>query len=95
MKNKILVVMNIESGCNPKAGEYSLNICGFFGALDINAFGGVDDITLIKDCVENSMDEWELPEEGDLEIILNESGEWEDVFWHKYYEVESYRVVPN
>lgn len=94
MKNKVLLVMNIESGCDPKIGEYSLNIISFFGAIDITQNGGSDNVYLIRECVEEAIDGWELPEEGDIEIIVNESGEWEDVYWNKYYEIESYKVVP-
>lgn len=81
------VLIQTESGCNPLEGEYTASITGFVGALDITSPGGVDDATLIKNAVENAImnNDIELCEEGFEEIRLIESGEWEDVFWHKYY----------
>jgi len=72
--NFVYVTLTTESGCNPKEGEYSLSIRGLCGGLDISSFGGVDDISLIKECVENVLDFEKLPEEGQSEIILKESG---------------------
>ena len=86
--NTVEVTIGVESGCNPFDGEYSLHIAGFIGALDIGAVGGVDDVSLIKDCIENNLEELPLPEEGHCSVTLEESGEWEDVFWHKYYIVK-------
>lgn len=89
MENIVNVTMFLESGCDPSDGEYGLNITQFIGALDISAAGGVDDITLIKDAIENNIDFSALPKEGFVEIRLKESGEREDVFWHKYYVIVS------
>ena len=86
--NYVQVFIITESGCDIEEGEYTLNLGSVIGGLDINAIGGVDDISLIKDCIENNISSFLLPEEGTSEIILKESGEWEDVFWHKYYVVE-------
>jgi hypothetical protein len=91
--NYVSLGLYTEEGCNPLEGEYSLSILSFMGSLDISREGGVDDISLIKECIENDLDFDKLPKEGMTEIILKESGEWEDVFWHKYYEIE--RVVSN
>lgn len=86
--NYVGVSICIEKDCNVQEGEYSIAITGFIGGLDINSPGGVDDISLIKECV----DEYILNSNysGDLviDLILKESGEWEDVFWNKYYIVE-------
>ncbi len=84
--NYISIFLNTESGCNALKGEYTLCIESFIGVLDISSV--VDDIVLVKECIENHFDFSLLPEEGTTEIILKESGEWEDVFWHKYYEIE-------
>ena len=80
-----------QVGCDPGEGEYTLHIAGFIGSLDIGAPSGVDDVSLIQDCVEDNIPEIELPIEGVTELILKESGEWEDVFWHKYYVID--RVI--
>lgn len=91
--NYISVSLTVESGCDPKEGEYGLYISDFIGRLDICSIGGVDDISLIKDCIENDFDFDKLKTECHVEIILRESGEWEDVFWHKYYEIERFVVL--
>ena len=89
--NYVEVCIYTELGCNPSEGEYNMVVNSFIGSLDISSIGGVDDVSLIKDCIENNLDEIKLPKEGCTQVILKESGEWEDVFWHKYYEIE--RVV--
>lgn len=89
--NYVSVLIYTESGCYPEDGEYSLVISSFIGSLDINSPGGADDVSLIKECVENNIDFTKLPKEGITEVILKESGEWEDVLWNKYYIVE--RIV--
>lgn len=37
--------------------------------------------------IENDLDFSTLPAEGVVEVILEETGEREDVFWHKYYKI--------
>ena len=91
--NYVEVCIYTELGCKPSDGEYSMAINSLVGSLDISSAGGVDDVSLIKDCIENNLDEIKLPVEGCTQVILKESGEWEDVFWHKYYEVERYAVL--
>ena len=93
--NQCVVVVYTESGCDPKNDEYSAFITVLTGTLDITSTGGVDDITLIKDAVEGVVLSEELPEEGATEITLKESGEREDVFWHKYYVVEKVVMTPH
>ncbi len=89
--NYVSVSIYTESGCNQDEDEYSLTINNSSNSLDISSVGGVDDISLIKDCIVNKLGSFILPEEGMTEIILKEDGEWDDVFWHKYYVVE--RIV--
>ena len=89
--NFVQVFIHIEHGCDPHEGEYSLVLGSFIGNLDLSSTGGADDISLIKDCVEENLESINLPAEGTAEVVLRESGEWEDVFWHKYYEID--RVV--
>lgn len=86
--NYVSVLMTVESGCDPLAGEYSLCISGFIGCLDISSIGRVDDISLIKECIENDFDFSSLKEECMVELVLKESGEWEGYSWHKYYEID-------
>jgi len=91
--NYVSVLIYTELDCDIDEGEYSLIIKNSSSGLDVSSIGGVDDISLIKDCIENNLDSFNLPEEGTTEIILKEDGEWEDVFWHKYYIVERICVL--
>lgn len=92
-KNKVVCRMIVESDCNPLDGEYSLYIVSQSLPLDIFSVGGVDDVSLIAECVVNDIGNWTIPEECCIEIYLKESGEWDDVFWHKYYEIEKYEIA--
>jgi hypothetical protein len=85
--NIVDVTIQTESGCDISEGEYSVSIVGFVGALDLSSLGGTDDCTLIKEAIDEAIsnDGIELCEEGFKEVRLQESGEWEDVSWHKYY----------
>ena len=93
--NYVSILLNTEKDCDPSDGEYSLVIISFIGSLDLSSYGGVDDISLIKESIENNIDFSKLPEEGTTEIILKESGEWEGLFWHKYYEIERFCILGN
>lgn len=91
--NYVHLTLTTQEECDINKGEYSLFIVGFFGALDIKSYGGVDDVSLIKYCVENHINEWPLTPNCNADIILKESGEWEGYNWHKYYEVERVNVT--
>jgi hypothetical protein len=86
--NFVQVFISTEHDCDPHEGEYSLVLGSFIGGLDLSSIGGVDDISLIKDCIENNLESLNLPAEGTTEVVLRESGEWEGYNWHKYYEIE-------
>lgn len=91
--NYVYVCIVTEDECSVEKGEYSLSITGITGALDISSIGGVDDVSLIKECIESHISEMKLPNDGTTVVVLKESGEWEDVFWHKYYVVERVAMV--
>jgi hypothetical protein len=86
--NFIRVNLITESDCDLKEGEYSLFIAGIIGELDISSVGGTDDISLIKEAIENSLDFDLLPNEGLTEIILKETNELGDMTWNKHYVIE-------
>ena len=54
--NFVEVGIRLESGCDWREGEYSLHINSFIGSLDIFSIGGVDDITRIKECIDENID---------------------------------------
>lgn len=97
MKNKVRVQVSYEKGCDLTEKEYSIEIIGFVGSLnisDIDEKNGVGDVALIQDAVYEWMTSQKLPD-AQVVIILDlvESGEQEDVFWHKYYVVEKYEIT--
>ena len=89
--NFIEVNLHTELGCDASQGEYSICITSFMGALNITCENGNSDVDLVKECIENSIDFDDLPDEGATNIILEESGEWEGYSWHKYYKV--HRII--
>lgn len=93
LKNIVIVQLHVESGCDPRDREYSLNLVSMLTPLDIDERLG--DVPLIEECVEEAASDtrYAMPTEGMVEIRLKESGEWEDVFWHKYYEIEEWVIV--
>jgi hypothetical protein len=81
-KNKLQVIVVTELGCKFDEGEYLLYITEIMESMI-----GQHDYGLIKECIENNVEEFQLSDEGATGFILQETGEWEDVHWHKYYEI--------
>ena len=96
IKNTVRVQVCYEEGCDLSEKEYSLEIIGFIGSLDISDIdehNGVGDGALTREAVYEWIDADKLPKgQTVITLDLKESGEWEDVFWHKYYIVEAYKV---
>lgn len=97
MKNKVRVQICYEEGCDLTEKEYSLEIIGFVGSLNISDLDekhGTGDASLIQEAVYEWMEPESLPN-AQVVIVLDllESGEWEDVFWHKYYVVEKSKIT--
>jgi hypothetical protein len=90
--NYVGVTVYCEADCDVNKDEYSIHLTSFIGSLDLNSPGGIDDISLIKEAV----DEHVLNEQyhGDLvvSLVLKESGEWQDVFWTKWYVIDRVNV---
>ncbi len=93
MKNRVRVIITYGPDNDLTDKEYTLEIVGLCGSLDIFSHGGVDCISLIQEAVYEWMEPENLPKEAVIELDLLESGEWEDVFWHKYYVVETKKVT--
>ena len=88
-KNSVRVQVCYEEGCDLREKEYSIEILNFVGSLNVSdndEKNGVGDIALIQEAVYEWIDEEKLPI-GQIVITLElvESGEWEGLFWHKYY----------
>jgi hypothetical protein len=97
MKNRVRVQICYDKGCNLTEKEYSLEIIGFVGLLNISDLDekhGTGDACLIQNAVYEWMEPEKLPD-AQVVIVLDllESGEWEDVFWHKYYIVEEANIT--
>lgn len=95
--NRVVVCIETELGCNTEEGEYDLYLTELVDGcmLNISEFHarvGIDDISLIVDAVVNHTDFSILPDEGYTYITLEVGGEWEDVFWHKYYNIVDIRM---
>lgn len=96
-KKRVSVGIHLEGGCNPQEGEYSIYLGSFTEPLDLSSVGGVDDISLIKDCIENNLDiifavDGNFIKEGYIQVSLFESGEPEGNSFHKYYEIDGISV---
>lgn len=93
-KNIVRVAVWLESGCDIKKEEYGLTIEGFIGQFNIKPRGGEDEVSLIKECADEFVSniDFDIPEEGVIYLNMVESGEWQDVFYTKWYEVVSFTV---
>ena len=85
--NRVRVLLNI------KDGEYSLGITGILGSLDIDSPGGIDDISLIKECIFDYVTGKKELISGVYIVDLVETGEYEDIFWNKYYKVDQIQAA--
>lgn len=83
---RFIAIISLESGCNFDEGEYTLDICPMGGYI------GEEDFNLVQECIDNHLTAKMLPEEGMVSVIVQETGEWEDVFWHKYYRILGYII---
>jgi len=97
IKNTVRVQVCYEEGCDLSEKEYSLDIIGFIGSLnisDIDEHNGIGDGALIREAVYEWIDGDKLPKgQTVITLDLKESGEWEDVFWHKYYVIETSNIT--
>ena len=93
--NRVNLTIFVEPGCSLEEGEYKLTLHSSLEGLDINASGGVDDISLIKDCIENNIESLPNVTEGYIGIVVEEDGEQEDVFFNKYYTIISAEAWEN
>lgn len=79
------VSVHFESGCNPKDGEYSVYLNGIIGgSIHVSQFH------LIEEAIAEDMGK-KIPalEEGCVQVMMIEDGEWEDVFWNSYLTILS------
>jgi hypothetical protein len=81
-RNRFVIAIQTELGCQISEGEYSVFIVKILSGLIAE-----DDFTLVQECVAEQIGELDLPAEGWTEFEINETGEREDVFWHKYYKL--------
>lgn len=76
------VLVETEIGSDPADGDFSIGIHQI-----INGVIDEDDLEFISEAVAENASALNLKPEGQTEILAYESGEREDVFWHKYYRV--------
>lgn len=80
-----------DDGSNIDDDEYSVWLSSCSDPLNMSAPGGMDDVSLAMDCLRNCVYEIDFPHSTRVFVTLKESGEWEDVFWHKYYVLKEVR----
>lgn len=90
---KITVLITIEGGCDFQSGEYDVELLSFTEPLILTAPGGTDDISLVLDAIPENITVAESDKTEIFKATFVESGEWEDVFWHKWYDLESVEDV--
>lgn len=89
----LTIEVHTEAGCEINKGEYGVFITQIVGNVSL------DDIflDLIREAVVEAIygdnPEIRLPEEGCTEMRLEETGEWEDVFFNRYFRITSHVVL--
>lgn len=82
------ITIETECGCDIEEGEYTVRVTHLLGN-----WMGSDDFGLIGDAIAEVVADLGLPEEGHTTFIAYESGERQDVFWTKWYEIATVASV--
>ncbi|MHC8299592.1 hypothetical protein [Pseudomonas sp. ZS1P83] len=82
------ITIGTECGCDIEEGEYTVRVTHLLGN-----WLGSDDFGLIGDAVAEVIADLGLPEEGHTTFIAYESGERQDVFWTKWFEIATVASV--
>lgn len=82
------ITIETECGCDIAEGEYTVRVTHLLGN-----WLGDDDFSLIEEAVAEVISELKLPEEGHTTFIAYESGERQDVFWTKWFEIATVESV--
>jgi len=80
--NVYKVSMYFEKGCDFNEGEYNVEINDI-----VNGTVNLDDYQLVEECISEFFYEKGPLPDTTYGLTLQETGEWEDVFWHKYYKI--------
>lgn len=76
------ISIETELDCSLEDGEYTVRITNLLGC-----WLGTDDFVMIEDAVSEVIGDLILPREGHTTFIAYESGERQDVFWTKWFEI--------
>ena len=92
-RNIIRASFFCEADCKALDDEYSISIEGVIGRLEADFY--CDDFDLVKEAIHNNLNlkEMKTDERQHIVFTLSESGEWEDVFWNKYYVVIGKEII--
>ena len=82
------ITIETECDCDVAEGEYTVRVTHLLGN-----WLGEDDFSLIEEAVAEVIGELKLPEEGHTTFIAYESGERQDVFWTKWFEIATVESV--
>ena len=92
-KNRVNVTLCVDESCNMRNEVCTLILNSSLKPIEINGADLYDDIALINECVANCLDELPLIENGFIEMILEDDGEWEGFAFHRYFTLISAKVV--
>jgi len=85
--NEITVRIDTERDCNIHEGEYSVFLLGTKYPVELDPPGGETHFYLVTECIAENLDKLNLPEEGYTTVKFREAGEWQDVFFVRWYEL--------
>lgn len=93
MSKYVEVEIILEEGCKIEEQEYTILITDLDGqSLNINAPEGQDDISLIKECIEDNIEELALNEtkkDFDLtHVLLHKHNDFGEGFYREWYEIK-------
>lgn len=81
----------ITDGGDIENGDYNITLIHSDTPLNLNSM--VSDIFLINDCIGNELDLSLVDTDGVTEVILEESGEFENGFWQPFYKIKSVQIL--
>lgn len=83
------ISLTFERGCNPKEEEYGFYVNGILGSG-----WTLEDFDILYTSVIDRFNFEDSPEEGEVIIHMEESGEWDGFpHWQKYFVIKSVDIV--
>ena len=85
----VTALIFIDPICSFSDGEY--NVCISTGKNFIDIL----DTELVEECISNDLEDCigEIPNDENIEIEMIDDGEWEDVFYNRYFRIKKVSIV--